>query len=235
LLSMVNWVSCLREYCPPHSVFLGEKLQLFPNRPIELNGVFTAALVREPLMLEARGCSPFFSIVNSVRCFKEYCPPLSFHGEEHHLCALKPLSSEGSIHYTSSKKYMNVRSWRDKHFVFRWELSYLYKRILPITQCFHGWVMSTLLHRTQESAWKKHSTSRKQMSRFEAGASSALFPCENWVSMWKECLRDKSFLNWRFLHSEKYLLQRKWTNPCISATIPCVRGGLSCTFSPCKK
>jgi hypothetical protein len=112
LLSKVNWVSCLREYCLPHSVFLSEELQLFQNRPIELSGEFTAALVREPLMLEARGCSPFFSIVNSVRCFKEYCPPLSFHGEEHHLCALKPLSGEGSIHCTSSKKSMNVTSWR---------------------------------------------------------------------------------------------------------------------------
>jgi hypothetical protein len=34
---------------------------------------------------------------------------------------------------------------------------------------------------------------------------------------------------------EKYLLQSKWTNPCISATIPCVRGGRSCTFSPYEK
>ena len=98
---------------------------------------------------------------------------------------------------------MNVKSWRVKHFVFRWELSYFYKRILPISQCFRGWGMSTLLHGTRESAWKKHSTSCKQMWGIEVGASSPLFPCENWVSMWKECLQEKSLLKWRFLHPLK--------------------------------
>jgi hypothetical protein len=37
----------------------------------------TVGVVRESLMLEARGSSNLFNIVNSVNCIKEFCVPLS--------------------------------------------------------------------------------------------------------------------------------------------------------------
>jgi hypothetical protein len=47
------------------------------NHPKQVNGKSTVALVRESLMLEARGSSNLFSILNSDSCLKEYCLPLS--------------------------------------------------------------------------------------------------------------------------------------------------------------
>jgi hypothetical protein len=60
-----------------------------------VNGRKTAVVVRESLMLETRGSSNLVNIVNPVYSLKEYCPPLSvFLDEQHHLCALSPVSSE---------------------------------------------------------------------------------------------------------------------------------------------
>jgi hypothetical protein len=64
LFSIVNSVSCLKQYCLPLSVFMGEEHHLLQNHPIQVNGKSTVALVTESLILEARGTSTFFSIVN---------------------------------------------------------------------------------------------------------------------------------------------------------------------------
>jgi hypothetical protein len=53
-----------------------------------VNGRSTVSLVKEPLMLHARGPRMLFSMVNLVSWLKEYGLPLSvFMGEEHQLCA----------------------------------------------------------------------------------------------------------------------------------------------------
>ena len=43
----------------------------------------------------------------------------------------------------------------------------------------------------------------KQRSRFAAGASSTLFPCESRIGMWKECWQRESIWQWRLIHSLK--------------------------------
>jgi hypothetical protein len=58
------------------------------NHPIQVNGRSTAALIREPLMLQATVLTALFNIVNSVSWLKEYSLPLSiFMGKEHQFCA----------------------------------------------------------------------------------------------------------------------------------------------------
>jgi hypothetical protein len=64
------------------------------NCQLEVNARSSVPIVRESLMLEARGSSTLFSIVNRV--ITEYCLCLSvFLGEEHHFCAKNPLQMNG--------------------------------------------------------------------------------------------------------------------------------------------
>jgi hypothetical protein len=49
------------------------KITFLESHHVQLNGRSTVALVRESLMLEARGSSNLFNIVNSLNCLKEYC------------------------------------------------------------------------------------------------------------------------------------------------------------------
>jgi hypothetical protein len=115
------------------------------NRPIQVNGRCSIACARESLMFEARVFSTLFSILNWGCCLKDYSLPLSvFMGEEHQLSAKSPRSSEWNQHCISCKRKMDVRSRRFNHLVLWWELSYLFKGILPTTQCFHGWGISLL-------------------------------------------------------------------------------------------
>jgi hypothetical protein len=145
LFSIVNWVCCLTEYCLPLSIFMDVEHHLCSLSPLTSECRCTVALVRESLMFEARGSSTLFSILNWFGCLRKYCLPLSvFMGEEHHLCAKLPSSSEWNQHCISCKRSMNVRSRRVKHLVFWWELSYLFKGILPTTQYFHDWGISPL-------------------------------------------------------------------------------------------
>jgi hypothetical protein len=55
-----NWVTNSKEYCLPLSVFMVEEHQFC-----------SLTLVREWLMLDARGSSNFFTIVNCVSYLKE--------------------------------------------------------------------------------------------------------------------------------------------------------------------
>jgi hypothetical protein len=72
------------------------------NHPIQVNGRCSVACLRESLMLEARGSSTLFSILNSVCCLREYCLCFSvFMGEEHHLCTK-------SHHRIESKKHCSL-------------------------------------------------------------------------------------------------------------------------------
>jgi hypothetical protein len=56
----------------------------------------------------------------------------------------------------------------------------------------------------------------RKPSVLESGWSYILFPCENRVNLWKECLLSESVLKWEN-HSlyEKYPLQMKLRNTCI--------------------
>jgi hypothetical protein len=69
------------------------------NHHIQVNGRCSVACLRESLMLEARGSSTLFSILNSVCCLREYCLHFSvFMGEEHHLCTKSHHRSESKKH-----------------------------------------------------------------------------------------------------------------------------------------
>jgi hypothetical protein len=58
------------------------------NLPIQVKGRSTAALVREALMLQARGPCTLLSMVNWVSFWKERCPIVSvLMGEDRQLCA----------------------------------------------------------------------------------------------------------------------------------------------------
>jgi hypothetical protein len=64
LVNIVNPAYSLKEYCPPLSVFLDEQHHLCAESPLLRNGGSTAALVREALMLQARGSCTLLSMVN---------------------------------------------------------------------------------------------------------------------------------------------------------------------------
>jgi hypothetical protein len=88
LVSMVNSVCSLKEYWIPLSVFMDEQHHLCVNHPIQVNGRSTASLVREGLILQARGSCTLLTMVNWVSFWKERCPTVSvFIGENHQLCA----------------------------------------------------------------------------------------------------------------------------------------------------
>jgi hypothetical protein len=88
LVSMVNSVCSLKEYWIPLCVFLDQQHHLCVNHPIEVKGRSTASLLRERLILQARGSCTLLSVVNWVSFWKECCPTVSvFIGEDHQLCA----------------------------------------------------------------------------------------------------------------------------------------------------
>jgi hypothetical protein len=88
---------------------MGENITFWQDLPIQVNGRSTVALVTQLPMLEGRGSRNLFNIVNSVNSLKEYCLPLSvFMGEEHHLFAKSPHSSELKDHCSSCKRIFNV-------------------------------------------------------------------------------------------------------------------------------
>jgi hypothetical protein len=88
MVSMVNSVCSLKEYWIPLSVFLDDQHHLCVNHPIQVNGRSTASLVREGLVLQARGSCTLLSMLNCVSYWKECCLTFSvFMGEEHKLCA----------------------------------------------------------------------------------------------------------------------------------------------------
>jgi hypothetical protein len=65
------------------------------NHPIQVNFRSTAALVRQALILKARGSCTLLSMGNWVNFSEERCLTFSvFMGEEHKLCAKSPHTSE---------------------------------------------------------------------------------------------------------------------------------------------
>jgi hypothetical protein len=90
-----NWVTSSKVYCLPLSVFMGEDHHLCAKSPHTRKWKNHCTLVRESLMLEARGSSNMVNMVNSVCSLQEYCLSYSvFMGEEHHLFEKSPHSSE---------------------------------------------------------------------------------------------------------------------------------------------
>jgi hypothetical protein len=118
VFNIVNSVNCLKEYCLPLSVFMGEDHQLFAKSPHSSELKEHCTLVRESLVFEARGFSTLLSIVNCCSFSKEYCLPISVSmGEEPHVCAKLHLSSDLNQYCLSCKRTMNVASKRVKHLI----------------------------------------------------------------------------------------------------------------------
>jgi hypothetical protein len=79
----------------------------------QVNGRSTVCLLKERLMLQARGPRTLFGIVNSVSWLKDYGLPLSVSmGEEHQLFAKSPHSNEWKKQCSSCKRIINVTSKR---------------------------------------------------------------------------------------------------------------------------
>jgi hypothetical protein len=88
------------------------------NGSMQLKGRITGAHVRESLMLEARGTSILFRVVNLVNCGKELCLPLSvFMGEEQNLCAKLLYTCDCKKHCSSFQRIFNVRKKIFQHVV----------------------------------------------------------------------------------------------------------------------
>jgi hypothetical protein len=98
---------------------------------------------------------------------------------------------------------MNVRSWKVKRFLFRWELSYLFKRILLITQCIHGWGMSTLLHRTLKVQGRITLPPLSRCQGLKQGLLLHCFPVRIDLACEMNTWETKGFFRWRFLHTWK--------------------------------
>jgi hypothetical protein len=63
MISMVNSVFSLKECCLPLSVFLDQQHHFLLNFPIQVNGRTPAALIREAIMLQARGSCTLLRMV----------------------------------------------------------------------------------------------------------------------------------------------------------------------------
>jgi hypothetical protein len=90
----------------------------------------------------------------------------------------------------SRKKTIYSWKWSIKHVVFMWELSYFSKGILPACQGFQVGDMH-IYFKIHLFSWveETHVALEGKASLLEAGTCNTLFPCENWVSFWKEyCL-----------------------------------------------
>jgi hypothetical protein len=61
----------------------------------------------------------------------------------------------------------------------------------------------------------------RTLPMLEAGGSNTLFPCENGVNMWKECLGTKSVLKWHCLKNTRIRWIRE--TPVAHGTVQCVR------------
>jgi hypothetical protein len=121
---MVNWVSFWKEYCLTVSVFIGEDHQLCAKSSAYNKWEKNCRIIRESLILETRGSSNIFIIVNSVCSLKEYCLSLSvFLNEQHPLSVESPHSSEWEKHCISCKRSIIVKSKRAFNLVMHIELS----------------------------------------------------------------------------------------------------------------
>jgi hypothetical protein len=91
MVSMVNSVCSLQEYCLALSVSWISNITFLLNLPFQVKGRSTATLAREALMLQITGPCTLLSILNCVSFWKERCPTVSiFMGEDLQLCAKSP-------------------------------------------------------------------------------------------------------------------------------------------------
>jgi hypothetical protein len=95
MVSMVNSVCSLKEYCLDLIVSWISNITFLLNLPIQVKGRSTATLAREALMLQGTGPCTLLTILNWVSFWKECCPTVSiFIGEDLQLCAKSPHTSK---------------------------------------------------------------------------------------------------------------------------------------------
>jgi hypothetical protein len=120
-------------------------LPLCPIALFWVNGTSSVSLVRKASMFQAGRSSTMFTWENWINFLKEYGLPLKFFMcEDHQLSATLLQSRTWKRHCFSSKKTINARRKSFEHVSQGWELRYLLKEILPISQGFQLWDTSSL-------------------------------------------------------------------------------------------
>jgi hypothetical protein len=117
------------------------------------------------------------------------------------------------------------------------KLSSFLNRILPENLTFQGGER-LILFQNDLFSWVEvtHVSHKRKESMLEAEACSTLFPCENWVSFWKEyCLQSgfSTLRNSYFVSNRAILLS--WRTHVSLRTKPFVlEAGAYSTFFPCE-
>jgi hypothetical protein len=93
---------------------------------------------------------------------------------------------EDALYLCKKIKPMNVRNRRVYHIVLLWELSLLVKGILPTSQGFQKWGNDLLQNSSIQVNWMSTLPLVRKPLILEAGGSSTMFPCENWINFQKE-------------------------------------------------
>jgi hypothetical protein len=155
--------------------------------------------------------------------------------ENHSLFEKYPLQAKWRNTCILWRTTICVRSRSVFQIVSQWELSYLIKRIQPSSQGFQVWGHITICQNSSIQVKGRSSISvGRKPSMLEAGASSTMFPCEKWVSLWKIYLWSERVLNWEN-HSlyEKFPVQWNGETDVSYGAIQYVLDiGVSCPLVP---
>jgi hypothetical protein len=159
------------------------------NSCIQEKGSSTVSLERKSSNLEVGESSTFFSCEKWVSLLKEYLWFESILKWENHSLYEKYCFRWNGKTLVSYGPIQCVKGGSVLHLVSLWELSYLLKGILPTSQCFHVWGTWALCNISIEVNGTSTVSLLRKPSMWEAGGSSTMFPCENFLNYWKEhCL-----------------------------------------------
>jgi hypothetical protein len=157
------------------------------NHCCQVNGRSTVPLVREALMLQARGPCTLLSMMNWVSFWKERCPTVSvFRGEDYQLCAK-------SLH--TSKWEKNCRFGRESFMLETRGSSNLVSMVNSVCSLKEYWIPPGVFMDEQHHLCVNNPIEVKGRSTaslviqgliLQARGSCTLLSMVNWVSFWKE-------------------------------------------------
>jgi hypothetical protein len=143
LFSWGNWVDFVRNTAYLSGISNVKNMTFVQNSSIQVDGRNTVSLLWKQSMLEAGGSSTLFSFGNCFTLLKEYLLSESVLKWVIHFTKSIHFKQNGETH-VSHGKIQCIRGQSLLHTFSLWELSYLLKRMLPTTHCFHVWGTSTL-------------------------------------------------------------------------------------------
>jgi hypothetical protein len=166
------------------------------NLPIQVKGRSTAALVREALMLQARGSCSLLSMVNWVRFWKERWATVSvFMVEDRQLCAKSPHRGKWEKHCRFVRESVMLEKRGSSNMVSVVNSFCSLKEFCLLLTVFLHEQHHLCAESPHSSEWEKHWSSCKRRLTLQARGSCTLLSMVNCVSFWKErCLTFSVFM-----------------------------------------